>query len=320
MRKCIDSILTQSNIEIIIVNDGSTDDTADIADEYQTRFPLNIKVVHQQNAGHGGAINAGLRNATGVYVKVVDSDDWVDADAFKKVIETLLSFPVYLRPDLFVTNYVYEKAGKRRKTVIRYTKAFPENRAFKWEDSKRFRKGSYLLMHALIYRLDVLKKCALQLPEKMFYVDNYYAYVPLAAVDTMYYLNVNLYRYFIGREGQSIHEQTMIRRIDQQLAVNRLLIEAVRPRNISSDKKRAYLMHHLEIVTTVSSILLMREGSPESMEKKQALWQFIKEKDLAVYNGLRKGLLGRLLHLPTRAGRGTAIFFYKIARMIVGFS
>ena len=92
MRKCIESLLPGGeDVEIIIVDDGSKDDTAKIADEYAAKYPTIVKAVHQENGGHGEAVNAGLRNATGLYFKVVDSDDWVDKDAYPKVIATLKS-------------------------------------------------------------------------------------------------------------------------------------------------------------------------------------------------------------------------------------
>ena len=79
MRKCIESLLPGGEeVEIIIVNDGSKDGTAAIADEYAEKYPTIVKAVHQENGGHGEAVNAGLRNATGLYYKVVDSDDWVN--------------------------------------------------------------------------------------------------------------------------------------------------------------------------------------------------------------------------------------------------
>jgi len=321
MRRCVDSLLAGGDdVEIIIVNDGSTDGTAALADEYRRRIPQMVKVIHQHNKGHGGAINTGLCEAQGVFVKVVDSDDWVNLSAYKKTLKILTSFAPNERPDAFISNYVYEKAGKHRKTAIGYGNVFPQGCLFTWEDIGGFRIGQYLLMHALIYRRDVLQKCDLRLPENTFYVDNIYAYAPLRCVETMYYLNENLYRYFIGREGQSIQEKTMIRRIDQQLAVNRMMVEAIDLRDTDSDKKRAYLAHYMEIVTAVSSILLLIEGSRGSIVKKDALWRFIKDKDAVLYDRLRTGFLGRLLHIPSRPGRYTAILVYKVLRKIVGFN
>ncbi len=84
MKKCVESLLYGGDeVEIIIVNDGSKDDTPCIAEEYASKYPDVVKTVHQPNGGHGEAVNAGLRNATGLYFKVVDSDDWVDSSAYK---------------------------------------------------------------------------------------------------------------------------------------------------------------------------------------------------------------------------------------------
>ena len=90
MSKCIESLLVcKDDIEIIIVDDGSKDKTAKIADDYQKKYPETIKAIHKENGGHGSGVNVGLENATGLYYKVVDSDDWVDKDALLKVIETI---------------------------------------------------------------------------------------------------------------------------------------------------------------------------------------------------------------------------------------
>ena len=87
MRHCIESILPGGeDVEILIVDDGSTDNTAAIADEYARKYPTIVRAIHQENGGHGEAVNAGIRNATGLYFKVVDSDDWLDTDALKKVL------------------------------------------------------------------------------------------------------------------------------------------------------------------------------------------------------------------------------------------
>ena len=84
MGKCIESILPGGeDVEIIIVNDGSTDDTLKIAEAYAKKFPTIVRVIDKENGGHGSAVNAGLEAATGLYYKVVDSDDWLDADAYK---------------------------------------------------------------------------------------------------------------------------------------------------------------------------------------------------------------------------------------------
>lgn len=104
-------------MEIIIVDDGSAKDrTGEIADRYAREYPTICRAIHQENGGHGEAVNTGLKNATGIFFKVVDSDDWVNEEAYVQVLDTLRRF-VYGGEtlDMLVTNFVYEKEGARRK-------------------------------------------------------------------------------------------------------------------------------------------------------------------------------------------------------------
>ena len=188
MRRCIDSLLSGGeDVEILIVDDGSTkDNTAEIADEYEKNYPGIVKAIHQENGGHGEAVNAGLRNATGVYYKVVDSDDWLNEEALKKALEVLklcVRGPKTL--DLLLCNYVYEKVGAKRKTVMRYRSALPQDKIFGWDDVKPLGTSHYLLMHSMIYRTELLRECGLKLPEHTFYVDNLVAFIPLASVQSV---------------------------------------------------------------------------------------------------------------------------------------
>lgn len=321
MQRCIDSLLPGINdVEIIIVNDGSTDKTASTADGYRLRFPDSIRVVHQDNGGHGAAINAGLLNAGGAFFKVVDSDDWVDRDAYLAILRALKRMPESRWPDMLVSNYVYEKQGKKKKTVVRYGNVFPENRLITWDESGSFRKGQYLLMHSIIYRTSLLRKAGLLLPRHTFYVDNLYAYIPLKHVQSIYYINADFYRYRIGRESQSVQEDIMIKRIDQQLLVNRLMVSSPALDKIPEQRKYEYMLHYLEIVTTISSILLLRSGTEENLRKKKELWRFIRRHNGQLYKRLRRGLMGRLIHLPGRTGRNVTVLAYKVSRRVIGFN
>ena len=90
MSHAVESILIGGeDVEILIVNDGSQDETLQIAKQYEEKYPDIVRVIDKENGGHGDAVNAGLRNATGKYFKVVDSDDWVDEQSLRKIMETL---------------------------------------------------------------------------------------------------------------------------------------------------------------------------------------------------------------------------------------
>ncbi|MBX4147799.1 glycosyltransferase family 2 protein [Paenibacillus lautus] len=322
MRCCIESLLPGGDhVEILIVNDGSSDRTGEIAEEYAAKYPAIIKPIHQANGGHGEAVNAGIRHASGLYLKVVDSDDWVDTRAYLKILAALERFAARRQPiDLLISNFVYEKEGAKYKKVMKYGNVFPEDEVFTWEEIGRFRKGQYLMMHSLIYRTALLRECRLMLPKHTFYVDNLFVTTPLPYVKSLFYLNVDFYRYFIGRADQSVNEQVMIRRIDQQLQVNKLMIEQIDLEGVSSCKLRQYLFNHLEIVTMISTILLIRSGSKENLQKKRAFWSFIMEYDLELYHRLRYGMMGRLLSLPGRIGRSISVGVYKLTQKVVGFN
>ena len=305
MSKCINSLLIGGEeVEIIIVDDGSSDRTAEIADDYAEKYPTIVKAIHQENGGHGQAVNTGIKNATGLYFKVVDSDDWVNQDAYYEILKTLYDLTRGAETvDLLISNFVYEKQGATRKKVMQYRHCFPTNQIFGWDEVRHMKKGQYLLMHSMIYRTKLLHDCGMELPKHTFYVDNLFAFEPLPYVKNLYYLDVNFYRYFIGRDDQSVNEKVMIKRIDQQIRVNKLMVDAYLKANVSNRRLRAYMFSYLDIITTVSSIMLVRAATQECLDKKQELQDYIKDQNMGLYRKLRRSLFGRVSNLPGRGGR-----------------
>ncbi len=320
MEKAVDSLLAGGQeTEILIVDDGSSDRTAEIADGYARRYPDIVRVIHQENGGHGDAVMTGLKNATGLYFKVVDSDDRVDPEALKKVLEALRKHtdqPL----DMLISNYVYDKTGAAHKHVVSYRGTLPQDRDFGWDDTGHFRKGRYFLMHAVTYRTELLRRSGMTLPKHTFYVDDLYVYVPLTLVERMYYLDVNLYWYYIGREGQSVQEQVLLKRIDQYLLVNRLMVSEADPFAVANKKKRKYMLNFLEIITSASTALLAINGTEESSRKKEALWGYIKETNPKIWHALRYRLTGLLAHLPGAFGRCILTGGYRICQRLFGFN
>lgn len=325
MRHAVETLLVGGeDVEIIIVDDGSSDRTYEIGLELQEQYPGIVKVVHQENAGHGGAVNTGLKEATGLYFKVVDSDDWVKEEAYMKVLETLKELTGGEKVlDMLISNFVYEKTGENRHKVMHYRHILPKDEMFTWSDIRHFYKGHYILMHSVIFRTKLLRECGLKLPEHTFYVDNLYVFEPLPSVKNMYYLDVNFYRYYIGREDQSVNESIMIGRIDQQIKVNKIMVDYMIESKeiISSNRKlQQYMLSYLDIITTVSSILLIKSGTDENLEKKKELWDYIKKNDWILYRKLRFGLLGQCTNLPGKGGRMISVEGYKICRRFFNFN
>ena len=321
MEKCIESLLPGGkDVEILIVDDGSSDRTAEIADAYAERYPGIIRAIHQPNGGHGAAVNTGLKNAAGIYFKVVDSDDWLDRDSYLRVLKRLRTLiKLNTLPDMFLANYVYEKEGSKHKKVMRQ-KGFPKEKMFGWDDVGHLVKGHYILMHSVIYRTQMLRDCGLQLPEHTFYVDNIYVYKPLPYVNNMYYMDVDLYRYYIGREDQSVNEQTMIRRIDQQILVNKIMFADVNLLAVKDKKCRRYMFNYLEIVTTITVTLAILSGTKENLNKRDELWSYMKQTDRQLYNKLHHSVISRYMNLPGRTGRFLGKVAYRISRKVYGFN
>ncbi len=322
MGKCIESLLPGGDeVEILIIDDGSRDLTGDMADKYEEKYPGIVKAIHQENGGHGEAVNAGIRNATGLYFKVVDSDDCVDAEAYRQVLDKLRELTgddTVL--DMMLCNFVYDKEGAKRKKVMHYESSVPVEELISWDQTKHFRKGRYILMHSVIYRTRLLRKCGMELPKHTFYVDNIYVFEPLPYVKTIYYLPVNFYRYYIGREDQSVNESVMISRIDQQITVTKLMIDYFRDTKVENARLRRYMRNYLEIMMVISSIFLIKAGDRDSLLKKKQLWEYLRSKDTLTYFVIRHSMLGQSMNLHGRGGRKIAIGGYKIAQMLIGFN
>lgn len=317
MHHAIETILmAKDDVEILVIDDGSSDNTLKIAKEYEKKYPGIVKAIHKENGGHGSGVNKGLSLAKGLYYKVVDSDDWVDEKSLKKVLETIKTLEKEKKlVDMMVVNYVYERADGQKE--INYHKTLPESKIFTWDEVGKFKKDAYLLMHSVIYRTELLKEINLKLPEHTFYVDNIFVYYPLPYIKTMYYLDVPFYRYFIGREDQSVNEKVMIKRIDQQIYVTKTMIDFFNPYDFWNTNKRCakYLIHYIDIMMSVSTILLQVENTKEAMEKKKDLWKYLQEKNHKLYKTCLISLSG-----ATRLPRFLSVPGYKIARKIYKFN
>ena len=327
MEKCVESLVVGGDeVEVLVVNDGSADNTAAIADQLQERYPGIVRAIHQPNKGHGGAVNTGLENATGMYFKVVDSDDKVKASAFRTILDKLREYKdAEEKIDLLISNFVYDKEGQAHKKVMQYRSALPVNRMFTWDETRHFKKGQYILMHSVIYRTELLRECGLRLPEHCFYVDNIYVFNPMPSVKNMYYLDVNFYYYFIGRDDQSVNQEVMIRRLDQQAKVNRIMYDffsdSVRDGRIEKKSHLyKYMYNYLEIITTITSVLAIISQDEEKIAIKDKLWEYLKQKNHELYLKLKRGPFGAAVHIPGKAGAAVVAAAYSIAREIFGFN
>ena len=327
MEKCLESLLPGGDkIEILIIDDGSKDRTAEIADRYEAEYPGICHVVHKENGGHGSGVNKGIELASGLFYKVVDSDDWLETGAYKKVLAKLEEIADSGQNlDMMVCNYTYAKEGVKNQKIISYAASLPQHKIFNWNNARHFMKGKYILMHSVIYRTEMLRISGLKLPDHCFYVDNIYVFAPLPYVNDIYYYNVDLYQYYIGREDQSVNEKVMISRLDQQHRVTRIMVDYYSD-HISTGRMRQYrplrryMFNYLEIIVAVSSILAFVSGTPEHIRMKDELWEYIQERDIKLYKKLKRGVIGQLLKNDGKNWRKFSVKIYTMVNHIFNFN
>ena len=331
MDNCIQSLVDlnseDDDIEIIIVDDGSQkDNTLEKALDWGKKYPAIIRVIHQENSGHGGAVNTGLINAEGLYFKVVDSDDHLDKQGSAPILD-------YIRQqakkavgggqatDLVIGNYVYNKAKKNKLVPINYTDALPENKVFTWNDIKRFKMGEYLFMHSVIYRTQLLRDIHLELPKHTFYVDSIVVSYPLPYVKSAYYINTNMYMYYIGREDQSVNEEVIKGRIDQQLRVTKMIIDAVDVKKLKTmPKLEKYIYHYVAQLMSVCTVALRLINTSEANTKRKDIWDYLKQHDKRMYHAVFRSPMCCGTSIPGKLGRAICIGGYKAAKILIPFT
>lgn len=302
MRNCIESLLPGGDrVEIIIIDDGSVDNTGAIADDYAAKYPNIVKVVHQENGGHGEGINQGLRHATGKYFKVVDSDDKV-SDDFCTFLDTLEACDAKGGVDLMVTNYYYVHSDGIGDRSIDYSNVLPQGRIFGWSQIGRFRPHQMLTIHSCTFRTECMRACGGDLPKKTFYEDNLMVCRTLPHVKKLYYLNVDLYRYWIGREGQSVQKDVMMRRYSHQILCTEMCFCSFHFDAIRNPKLQQYMKHEMFMMFAISIIYARMNKSRKTDEAVYAMWETCRAHDRKWADYFRKYTILTFLHFPGAMG------------------
>ena len=320
MEKCIDSLLRGGDrVEIIIIDDGSKDTTGAIADSYAEKHPNIVKVIHQENGGHGEGINQGVLNATGKYFKVVDSDDVLSED-FPAFLDKLENCERLGGVDLFITNYYYVHTDGVGDRSISYKSVLPTDKIFGWSDTKRFRLHQLITIHSSTFRTSLMKECAEPLPKHVFYEDNLMVYRVLPKVERIYYMDSDLYRYWIGRPDQSVQESVMKKRYTHQILVTEKCFTTCHLDDVNEKMLKKYLRHELFVMFGIS---ILNARLNKNKDSDDALWEMWKkcisyDKKWGKHFRYRTPLA--FICLPGRFGQNFSVFIYRLANKVVRFN
>ncbi len=284
---CLGSCLypgAEKELEVIVVNDGSTDSTLEVAQDYQKRYPDIFRVVDKPNGGHGSGINAGIKHASGKYFKVLDADDWFDTQALASLVKILSTTDAELVTNSFLcVNASTMKKSKPRSSVVGGELA---------EGLHLFDNASQKLlarMHSVTWRTDILRDNGITISEHCFYVDMEYITKPVPFVNEVYVTELPLYMYRLGDNGQSVSIASMQKHIDHHLAVmDRVLafIESERSRGLGGRKIKYLERMAAEMAANQCLIYLSYPRSEGMKQKFVDLEERLKKKHRGVYDAV----------------------------------
>lgn len=207
LARCLDSLLYDTEaakfLDIIVVNDGSKDNTLAMAQAYREKYPESIMVIDKENGGHGSTINAGLKVARGKYLKVLDSDDWVNIQDFGDFVRELKE----CEASILITNYQQDILYDSSVVRFDFYRGNDKPQEIKKIANLVNRDDFFFMfsMHSMTIRTEALKQVwGDGLLEKTFYVDQQYVIKALECAKDFQTLDYNIYRYFIGRPEQSV--------------------------------------------------------------------------------------------------------------------
>ncbi|MCD8043659.1 MAG: glycosyltransferase family 2 protein [Tannerellaceae bacterium] len=223
---CIKSLLIPSILEIIeilIIDDGSTDSSFDIASAYQAQYPDSIRLISKENGGYGTVINMAIDHATGKYFKILDADDSFDSTALLEFIEKLKR----LDCDLIITHFIYNNLFTGENFVsLNEGEDIEYNKEYDFENfiiHKRLRNRE-LAMHSITYKTQILRQNNFRM-SACYYSDTDYAIYPLYNVKTAVFWDLALYKYSVGREDQSVSNQGYIKHFEDHNYITRKLLD-----------------------------------------------------------------------------------------------
>lgn len=317
IRKCLDSFLgvgefsgrisvPDERLEVLVVNDGSKDSTAEIASEYEKKYGTIIRLVNKENGGHGSVINKASEIAEGRYFKVIDSDDWIDTGNLKSILDKLESADA----EAVITSYksIDESTG----SIQDYSN--PEELSDRIMDMKEFAElfdqiPSSYQFHGICYRTDFYKGLSLKLTERVSYEDQEYAILPFIKVEHILFLKEMFYIYRLGSEGQTVNYANQAKKLgDMETVIKRMVHDHVKAKESEdwTEDREFFFTKRLSMaaVSYYAAALVKSGDKKEGLLKAQALRDFLmaEDKNVAEYSEARFNTLKRAGKIPGLAG------------------
>ena len=270
-----------NDIELIVTDDGSKDNSVEIVEEYAKKFPNIIKLVKKSNEGPGSTVNSGIKNATGKYFRMVDGDDWVDSQNLVEFVELLKKSSA----DIIVSDFcIYDN---KKGEVISVEKSNLEpNKEMEIDDTYL---NLPIQMHAMTFKTEIFQKNNILL-DNCFYTDVEYLLYPIPFCKTIVYFNKPIYMYRVAQAGQSVNPNSMKKNIKQhELVFQNLLNMHNNKKNNLRIGQKNYICNRLAIMADVQlGTYLLFDASKENKIRIKQFITNLKENYRDIYNQFKK--------------------------------
>lgn len=314
LRRCLDSVTREDisdKLEVIVVNDGSKDHSLEIAKEYEKNRPDIVKLIDKENGNYGSCVNAAIPIAKGEYIKMLDADDWYDSSELIKLLALLEGCHV----DMFITHYqrCYSNGKNLRIRISdnwQYSKEYSIEQLYETDEFMR------LQMHQIAFKTDLLRDMHYHQTEGISYTDAEWTFAPLYHVKRVMFFDADIYRYFIGREGQTMQNSIQLRSVSHETKSLRSMIEySSKQLSHTSQNLERYFSFRLvnRSFNIFFSALIFMDDASFSEFNLHDLDDYVMHKSESTYNQIEKyDIRGRLIRRWRKTGRREPVMVRKI--------
>lgn len=280
---CLNSLVNKhmEDLDIIIVNDGSKDNTLKIAHNFESKYPTSVTVIDKYNGNYGSCINAALSIARGKYIKVLDADDSFDSENFSEFIEFLKN----VEADLIISDYAIVDENGNLTKKITLSSQIPK-RIMLFSEITDALHNTMFQMHAVTYNKEIFNKINYKQLEGISYTDQQWMFLPMIKVNKVAVYPHVIYRYLIGREGQTVDTKVSLKTVDQTVKVLESMLRDYQLLSSRLDKAhRAYLQQRIRLkAPSVYRIYLLKQSDYTQWARLKKFDGCLKESDPEIYD------------------------------------
>lgn len=215
LERCLNSLVVSEELmellEVLVINDGSKDRSSEIAHSFEVKYPETFRVIDKENGNYGSCVNCGLKEAAGKYIKILDADDWFDTKNFEEFLKLLGS----LDDDCVMSEMV--QVDDDGNTFTHWKYSLPKEKSFSMAELLKRNQAELMWMHCVAYKTDNLRAINYHQTEGISYTDQEWIFMPMSTCKSIYYFPKVVYRYLVGRNGQTMDPSVLQKNFGQEI-------------------------------------------------------------------------------------------------------